>query len=111
MRQRVLLAAALLDNPEILILDEPTAGLDPEERLRLRNYIAELGKNRLVLLATHIVGDIESIADTVILLNKGEIKLSGTPAKLIASIPVEKLSSIGAPTLEDVYLCYAEGRQ
>ena len=70
MRQRVLLAAAMLDDPEILILDEPTAGLDPEERIRLRNHIAEIATSRIVLLATHIVSDIESVAERVILMKK-----------------------------------------
>ncbi len=86
MRQRVLLAAAMLDNPEIMILDEPTAGLDPEERIRLRNYISEISRNRTVLLATHVVSDIESIAQSVIVLSHGKIKISGSPAELNNSI-------------------------
>ena len=86
MRQRVLLAAAMLDDPEILILDEPTAGLDPEERIRLRNHIAELAKNRTVLLATHVVSDIECIAEKVILMKKGEILRFGSPIELMEEI-------------------------
>lgn len=86
MRQRVLLAAAMLDDPEIMILDEPTAGLDPEERIRLRNYISEISRDRTVLLATHLVSDIESIARDVIVLNTGKILISGTPAELVNSI-------------------------
>lgn len=86
MRQRVLLAAAMLDNPEILILDEPTAGLDPEERIRLCNYISGLAKERTVILATHIVSDIEAMANTVLLMSRGRIVVSGSPVDVIAEI-------------------------
>ncbi len=86
MRQRVLLAAAMLDDPEILILDEPTAGLDPEERIRLRNHIAELSKNRIVLLATHVVSDIECVAEKVILMKKGEVLRFASPTDLMEEI-------------------------
>lgn len=106
MRQRVLLAAAMLDNPEILILDEPTAGLDVGERIRLCKYIAELGKNRTVILATHIVSDIEAIADMVLLLNRGKIMISGSPEEVIQKA-IEEQPSVRS--LEDVYLYYAEG--
>ncbi len=86
MRQRVLLAAAMLDDPEILILDEPTAGLDPEERIRLRNHIAEISENRTVLLATHVVDDIECIANKVILMKKGELLRFDSPSALMDEI-------------------------
>ena len=86
MRQRVLLAAAMLDDPEILILDEPTAGLDPEERIRLRNHIAQISTDRTVLLATHVVSDIECIAEKVILMNKGNILKFASPTELMADI-------------------------
>ncbi|MGN0598386.1 MAG: ATP-binding cassette domain-containing protein [Oscillospiraceae bacterium] len=86
MKQRVLLAAAMLDDPEILILDEPTAGLDPEERIRLRNYIAQISADRTVILATHVVSDIECIAQKVILLKKGRLLRFGTPMELIDEI-------------------------
>ena len=98
MRQRVLLAQALLGDPKILILDEPTAGLDPRERLRLRQYIAVLAQNRIVFLTTHIVSDIESIADDVLLMKQGELVRHGAPEELI--------SSCGGKDLEDVYMAY-----
>lgn len=106
MRQRVLLAAALLDNPEILILDEPTSGLDPEERIRLRTHIAEIAKDRTILLATHVVVDIELIAQKVILLSHGRLIKFDTPRVLIQDV-CEKIGSLTV-TLEDVYLHYAE---
>ena len=73
MKQRVLLSQVLMGNPEILILDEPTAGLDPEERIHIRNYISKISENKIVILATHVVGDIESIADEVLLIKEGRL--------------------------------------
>ena len=82
-KQRVAIAGVLAMKPEVLILDEPTAGLDPKERIAIRNYIAELSRNKIILFATHVVSDIECIADYVLLLKKGEIIAMGTPVELI----------------------------
>lgn len=86
MKQRVLIGQALLGNPKIVILDEPTAGLDPKERIRIRNFISKIAKNKIVLIATHVVSDVESIAKEIILLGGGVIAGKGTPEELCESL-------------------------
>lgn len=86
MKRRAGIAQAMLNHPRILILDEPTAGLDPKERIRFRNLISELAEERLVLLSTHIVSDVEYIANEILLMKDGEVVHKGTAGELIASM-------------------------
>ena len=96
MIQRVGIAQALLNDPKILILDEPTAGLDPKERARFRNLISSLSRDRIVILSTHIVSDIEYIANQVLLMKDGKISHSGTQEEIIQSVPVKVWSCVVA---------------
>jgi ABC-type multidrug transport system ATPase subunit len=103
MRQRVGIAQALLGNPRILIVDEPTVGLDPEERVRFRNLLSELGQGRLVILSTHIVSDVEAIAERIAVIRKGRLVKLAPPEELMAHavgrvfravVPAERLAEV-----------------
>ncbi len=86
MKQRLLIAQAILGEPKLLVLDEPTAGLDPKERIRIRNLISENAKGKTVIIATHVVQDIECIADHLIMLKQGELAVQGTPEYMLSEI-------------------------
>ncbi|TWD80808.1 ABC-2 type transport system ATP-binding protein [Kribbella amoyensis] len=138
MRRRVALAAALIGNPDLLVLDEPTVGLDPEQRLRFRELIASLGQQRTVLLSTHQTEDVQALCNRVVVMHGGRVRFDGTPAGLVEVAqgrvwtstrpPVAALASwqtgtgvfrnVGSapaeadlvePTLEDGYLLLLDG--
>lgn len=97
MKQRLLIAATIIGNPKLLIFDEPTAGLDPKERVRVKKIMSELAKDKIVIIATHIVPDIENIANEIIILKDGILREKNTPEELI-----RKYAENG--DLEDVYM-------
>lgn len=96
MKQRILIAQAILGNPKLIVLDEPTAGLDPKERIRIREKIAEIAEGRIVLFSTHVVSDVERIAKEIILLKEGEIVSSDTVENLC--------DKFGVSDLEEIYM-------
>lgn len=110
MKQRVLLSQALLGNPKVVLLDEPTAGLDPKERIRIRNFISSLSRDKIILLATHIVSDIESISDQIILMKKGKLVDVGAPTSLTNSMN-GKVKELSCPMerLEEMQSRYKVG--
>ena len=96
MKQRILIAQAILGSPKIVVLDEPTAGLDPKERVRIREKIKEISENKIIIVSTHVVSDIQSIADEIVLLKGGEIADINTVKNLCIKY--------GAEDLEQVYM-------
>ncbi|MDO4544205.1 MAG: ATP-binding cassette domain-containing protein [Clostridia bacterium] len=105
MRQRVLLAQALMGTPQVIILDEPTAGLDPQERIRIRNYVKALAADRIVLWTTHIVSDIESIAKEILLMKEGRLIAFDTPQNLLKDNGQTDLEGVYMKLLGDMDVC------
>jgi ABC-2 type transport system ATP-binding protein len=108
MRQRIGIAQALLNDPQLLIVDEPTAGLDPEERVRFRNLLSELSGERIVILSTHIVSDIEAVATSIAILEQGYLLAHESPEALLASVAGKiwevVIPSADLPALRQKYL-------
>ncbi len=97
MKQRIGIAQALLNDPKLLIIDEPTAGLDPEERIHFRNILSNLSGERIVILSTHIVSDVEASATSIAIINKGQLVIHSSPEKLIARA-TEKVWELNIPS-------------
>jgi len=97
MKQRIGIAQALLNDPKLLIIDEPTAGLDPEERIHFRNILSDLSGERIVILSTHIVSDIEAYATSIAIINKGQLVIYSSPEKLIAQA-TDKVWELNIPS-------------
>ncbi len=99
MRQRIGIAQALLNDPQLLIVDEPTAGLDPEERVRFRNLLSELSGERIVILSTHIVSDIEAVATSIAIMEQGNLLAHDSPEALLGSV-AGKVWEVVVPSAE-----------
>ncbi len=102
-KQRVGIAQALLGDPKLIILDEPTVGLDPAERVAFRRLFTDTAKSRLVILSTHIIEDVQSACDHLIVLNRGEVRYAGAPEELMAQND--------AASLETAYMALMDGRE
>ena len=108
MKQRLGIAQALLNNPQVLVLDEPTVGLDPKERVKFRKLLSSLSKEKIILLSTHIVSDVESIADEILILKNGRLRDRGTVSQLVSEISSKvwecEVTEYEANKLEETFL-------
>mgnify|MGYP001146451660 CR=1 FL=1 len=108
MKRRLGIAQAIIHDPKVIVVDEPTAGLDPEERVRFRNLLCEIAKDRIVILSTHIVGDIEATCENIAVLNHGEILFHGTVSQLLEAVKGKvytmEVSAMELPKIQEGYL-------
>ncbi|MCI8482868.1 MAG: ABC transporter ATP-binding protein [Lachnospiraceae bacterium] len=108
MKRRLGIAQAIIHDPKIIVVDEPTAGLDPEERVRFRNLLCEIAKDRIVILSTHIVGDIEATCENIGVLNHGEMLFQGKVSQLLEQVAGKvytmEVSTMELPTIQERFL-------
>lgn len=108
MKRRLGIAQAIIHDPKVIVVDEPTAGLDPEERVRFRNLLCEIAKDRIVILSTHIVGDIEATCENIAVLNQGEILFRGKVSQLLEAVKgkvyMTQVSAMELPVIREKFL-------